>query len=217
MNQQQRGKQQGTRDRRQGRGHISSFDTLPEDADEALFWANQQLRDRAMPQTEILLTFNAMLADKGIKGVSKSAFSRYSVRKAIEERKQEAGRQIADIWIKRMPLGERNDSTIAAIEMLKFRILTMVADTDEPDLKLFGEAALALNRLSSTALREAEGQRRDKADEREESKLAQAEREKLEQAENAATAATVEQIASEAGLSAERVAAIRKGVLGLSA
>ena len=45
------------------------------------------LRERRMPQTEILRQFNARLADKGLKGVSKGTFSRYSVRLAIEMRK----------------------------------------------------------------------------------------------------------------------------------
>ena len=199
--------------RRAGRGKLSTIEMLPEAADEAIAWANQALRDRAMPQTEILRQFNAMLADHGIKGVSKGAFSRYSIRVAIEARKLEASRQMTDAILSRLAPGERSDSTIAATELLKFRILEMVTNEEEPDPKLLNIASLALSRMSMTALRETHGQRLDKADQREESKLAQAEREKREAAE---TADTVEKIASEAGLSADRVAAIRKGVLGLS-
>lgn len=208
---------QGERRRREGRGKLSTIEMLPEEADEAIAWANQALRDREMPQTEILRQFNAMLADHGIKGVSKGAFSRYSIRVAIEARKLEASRQMTDAILSRLAPGERSDSTIAATELLKFRILEMVTNEEEPDPKLLNIASLALSRMSMTALRETHGQRLDKADQREESKLEEDRiRAEREQREKADTAATVEQIASEAGLSAERVAAIRKGVLGLS-
>lgn len=204
------------KDRREGRGRLSSIDLLPEEAEEHIVWANAQLRDRAMPQNQILAEFNSRLADLGIGSISKGAFSRYSVRLAIETRKLEASRQITDAVLARMDPADRQDSTLAAIELLKFRILSMVMDEDEPDVKLLGQAALAVSRLSSTALREAEGQRKDKAEQREEDARARAAEAERAAAERAETAATVETIAREAGLSAEKVAAIRKGVLGLS-
>lgn len=197
-----------------GRGRLSSIETLPECCDEDIAWANAELRDRKMPQTEILRQFNARLADRGIKGVSVGAFSRYSVRVAIEMRKIAANREITNAVIARMPKGDRSDSTLAAIELVKFRLVELIMGEEEPDPKLLANASLALMRLSSTALREAEGQRRD-----DKAKQAKAERDKQieqEQAEAAQTADTVEKIATEAGLSADRVAAIRKGVLGLA-
>lgn len=202
------------RDRRQGRGHLSSFDMLPDEAEEALAWAAAALRDREMPQTEILRQFNAMLADKGIKGVSKSAFSRYSVRAAIEARKLEASRKIPEAVLSRLAPKERTDSTLAAIELLKYRILEQVTAEEDPNPKLLLNATLALQRLSTTALREAEGLRRESADQRE-----QDDRERQAVQDQAASEAADEatEIAREAGLSAEHIAAIRKGVLGLSA
>lgn len=201
--------------RRKGRGTLSSIERLPEVCDDDIAWANEELRERRMPQTEILRQFNARLADKGIKGVSKGAFSRYSVRVAVEMRKLNATRQITDAVLDRMPKGDRTDTTLAAIELVKFRIVQLVMDEDQPDPKLLGHAALTLQRLSATALREAEGQRRVEKDKRETE--AKQNEQQAASPEAIETADAVEKIATEAGLSAERVAAIRRGVLGLTA
>lgn len=202
--------------RRAGRGRLSSIEMLPEECDEDIAWANTELREKKMPQTEILRQFNARLADRGLKGISKGAFSRWSVRVAIEMRKLDASRQIMDVVLQRLEPGERSDSMIAATELLKYRILEQVMAEDEPDPKLLLNATLALQRLSATAAREAEVQRRDKRDQKAEAER-QAEQDKQAQADAEAQAAeTVAKIASEAGLNAERIAAIRKGVLGLA-
>lgn len=200
--------------RRNGRGQLSSIDVLPEEADEAIAWANAQLRERKMPQNEILRQFNSMLADHGIGAISRSAFSRHSVRLAVEMRKMEASRQIMDVVLGQLEPGERSDSMIAATELLKYRILEQVMAEEEPDPKLLLNATLALQRLSSTAAREAEVQRRDKREQREEDERT-AEQEAQAKAE-ADAAERVEKIASEAGLAADRIAAIRRGVLGLA-
>lgn len=129
-------------DRRDGRGRLSSIDMLPEECDEDIAWANAELRERKMPQTEILRQFNARLADKGQRGVSKGAFSRYSVRMAIETRKIDASRQITNAVLERLAPGERSDSMIAAVELLKHRIIEMVMGEDEPDPRALGHARL---------------------------------------------------------------------------
>lgn len=175
---------------REGRGWLSTIETLPEEADEHIAWANAQLREREMPQTEILREFNARLADLGIKGVSKSAFSRYSVRLAVELRKMDASRRITDEVLARMAPGDRSDAMIAATELLKVRVLEMVTAQEEPDPKLINIASLAMQRLSATALREAQGQRLDRKEEREAEAAAQETAEKVEEiAEEARTAA----------------------------
>lgn len=200
--------------RREGRGRLSTIDTLPEECDEDIAWANEQLRDRKMPGNEILRQFNARLADKGIKGVSKGAFSRYSLRLATEIRKMDATRQITDVILRRIPPGERSDGMIAATELLKYRILEMVMGEDEPDPKLLNVASLALQRLGSTAARQADVKRREKADQREEEARAAEQAAQAKAAEEAAE--NVARVATEAGLSAERVSALRRGVLGLA-
>lgn len=201
-------------DRREGRGRLSSIDMLPEEAEPDIIWANQALRERKMPQTEILKEFNGRLADRGIGAISKGAFSRYSVRASIEMRKMAASRQITDLVLAKLQPGERSDGMLAAIELVKHRILEMVMDAEEPDPKLLGAATLALQRLSSTAVREAQVKRIERKDRQEEVDRAAAEQKAAADAE---TAETVSRIASEAGLSSDAIAAIRKGVLGLSA
>lgn len=200
--------------RREGRGRLSTIDTLPEECDEDIAWANEQLRDRKMPGNEILRQFNARLADKGVKGVSKGAFSRYSLRLATEVRKMDATRQITDVILRRIPPGERSDGMIAATELLKYRILEMVMSEEEPDPKLLNVASLALQRLGSTAARQADVKRREKADQREEEARAAEQAAQAKAAEEAAE--SVAKIATEVGLSAERVRELRRGVLGLA-
>lgn len=202
-----------------GRGRLSSIDMLPEEAEPDVHWANQALRERKMPQTAILKEFNARLADRGIGPISEGAFSRYSVRASIEMRKLSASRQITDLVLAKLQPGERSDTMIAALELVKHRILEMVMDQEEPDPKLLGAATLALQRLSSTAVREAQVKRLERKDQQEEAAALAAEQKAAEQkaAEDAETADTVSRIASEAGLSADAIKAIRQGVLGLSA
>lgn len=206
------------RTRREGRGRLSTIDTLPEECDEDIAWANEALRDRKMPGNEILRQFNARLADKGQKSVSKGAFSRYSIRLATEVRKMEASRQITDVILARIPPGERSDGMIAATELLKYRILEMVMAEDEPDPKLLNMASLSLQRLGSTAARQIDVQRREKADQREEAaRAAQLAEQQAAQAKEAEQAAEdVARIATDVGLSAERVRELRRGVLGLA-
>ena len=201
-------------ERRRGRGYLSAIETLPEECDEDIAWAMAELRDRKMPQTEILRGFNARLADRGIKGISKSSFSRWSVRLAIESRKLQASRQIMDAVLGRIEMGERSDGMIAATELIKVRILEMVMSEETPDPKLLGDAALSLQRLSATAAREAEVQRRDRRDQAARD-AEQAERDRA-QAEAAEAAEAATRIGKEAGLSAERLAEMRRGLLKLA-
>ena len=82
-------------DRREGRGRLSSIDLLPDEATPDVIWALEQLRERKLPQNAILAEFNLRLADKGLEPVSKSAWSRYAVRKAIQFRKHDEARAVA--------------------------------------------------------------------------------------------------------------------------
>lgn len=201
--------------RRKGRGYLSEIERLPEECDEDIAWANEELRKRELPQTEILRQFNARLADRGIKGISRSAFGRYSMRVANELRRMEASRQLLDLVQSRLDdPASRSDSMIAATELVKARLVELVSQSDA-DPKLLVNATLALSRISATAAREAEMQRREKRDEQAEAER-QAAQEKQAQAD-AEAAERVEKIGSEAGLNAERIAAIRRGVLGLAA
>ena len=75
--------------RRAGRGMLSSIDRLPDSCRDDVAWMNGALRERRITQTEVLAQLNARLAAKGVKPISKGAFSRHSVRLAVQARKIE--------------------------------------------------------------------------------------------------------------------------------
>lgn len=198
--------------RKKGRGRLSAIDRLPDEASEAIAWANAELRARKLDQVDIHKQFNDMLAEHGIEPVTWSSFSRHSIRLADAVRKFEASRQISQALLAQYDGADRTETFVQTVEALKWRVMDLLAAEDDP--KLILNATLALQRLSATAAREAEAQRREKQEQQTEA-ARKAEQEKLAQAE-AEAAEKVEKIASEAGLNAERIAAIRKGVLGLA-
>lgn len=113
------------RRRRQGRGRLSTIDLLPEEADADIAWLNEELRDARRLQIELLDEFNARLADKGIGSISKSTFSRYSVRKATQFRQLDETRRISVELADMLGVDSADKMTIALSEMLKmaaFRI-----------------------------------------------------------------------------------------------
>lgn len=199
--------------KRSGRGKLSSIDLLPEVCDEHILWANTELSERRMPQTEILREFNARIADHGCKPISKGAFSRHSVRLAIELRKALATQQITNTILGQFDLTDRSASTIATAELVKNRIVQLVMGAESAsDLDING-LTLALNRLSTIARREQQTLAADDAAKADAERRAAEEQRKKEQE----AVRKVEKIATEAGLGADRIEAIRKGVLGLAA
>lgn len=186
-------------ERRQGRGWLSSLDQLPEEADADLAWAIEQLRDRTMPQTAIVGEFNKRLADRGIAGVSKSAFSRWAVRKSIQFRKLDEVRRITSEIVADLGTDGADQVTVAVAEMIKVAIYENL-EKGEVDSKSVMEMARALTSVVSA--QKASNELRKKLEER---AAAQIER----------AAEKAEKVATEAGLTAERAAQIRRDVLGL--
>jgi len=113
---------EGDQDRREGRGRLSSIDLLPDEAEEDIRWALDQLRARSIHQNLILDQFNARLASRGIKPVSKSAFSRWTVRKAIQFRRLDEVRTITNEIAAAMGSAGADESTVALAEMVKAQI-----------------------------------------------------------------------------------------------
>lgn len=185
-------------DRREGRGRLSSIDLLPEEAEPDIVWALDALRERAMPQTAILAEFNARLADRGIAGVSKSAFNRWSVRKAIQFRRLNEVRAITGEIVRDLGVDGADNVTIAVAESIKAAVYERLEGDNDP------KALMALGR----ALNSAVAAQKSSADLRA----------KIEARTNAqleAAAEKVESVGREAGLSEDRVAQIRRDVLGL--
>jgi hypothetical protein len=188
-----------TDDRREGRGRLSSIDLLPDDAEPDIIWALEQLRERAMPQNAIVDAFNSRLADRGIAGVSKSAFSRWSVRKAIQFRRLDEVRAITSDVVSGLGTDGADQVTVAVAEMLKVAIYEAL-ESGPPDPKSIMELSRALGSAVSAQKTSADHRR----------KLEDQVKVKVEQAADRAGDA-----AREAGLSVERAADLRRQVLGV--
>lgn len=117
-------------ERREGRGRLSSIDLLPDEAEPDLVWALEQLRERKLPQIEILAEFNARLAARGIEPVSKSAWSRYAVRKAIQFRSHDEARKMSAELVAQLGPEGADEVTIMVGEMLKLAMLTRLEDQE---------------------------------------------------------------------------------------
>jgi hypothetical protein len=82
-------------------------------------WALEQLRANKLPQTAILIEFNERLADRGIRAVSKSAWSRFAVRKAIQFRKLDEVQRMSAELVGSLGTEGPDQVTVAVAEMLK--------------------------------------------------------------------------------------------------
>lgn len=185
-------------DRREGRGRLSSIDLLPDEAVPDIVWALEALNERGMPQTAILAEFNARLADRGIGGVSKSAFNRWSVRKAIQFKRLNEVRAITGEIVRDLGVDGADNVTIAVAESIKAAVYERLEGDNDP------KALMALGR----ALNSAVAAQKSSADLRA----------KIEARTNAqieAAAEKVESVGREAGLGEERIAELRRDVLKL--
>lgn len=146
--------------RRTGRGRLSSIDTLPEEADADVEWVVEALRERKMHQNAILAEFNARLADRGIKAISKSAFNRYAVRKAVSFRKLDEVRRISNELVSVLDPDSLDDVTVATAEMIKLAAFQMLEDPDGLNSKNVMELSRALATAVSAQKGSAEHRRK---------------------------------------------------------
>lgn len=188
-----------SRERREGRGHLSTIDMLPEEAEEDVVWALEELRAKRLPQTTILEEFNLRLADRGIEAISKSAFNRFAVRKAIQFKKMDEVRRISSELVDSLGAEGPDEVTVAVAEMLKVAMYQILEDGElEP------KQVMELSR----ALQSAVGAQSKSDDYRR-----QLERRVAQQVEAAADRA--EQLVREAGLPGDTIAQIRREFLGV--
>lgn len=187
------------RQHREARGHLSSIDMLPDEAEEDIVWALEQLRERKLPQNTILMEFNERLADKGIAPISKSAWGRYAVRKAIQFRKLDEVQRIGGELVRSMDAEHPDQVTVAVAELIKVAVFE-VLENGNPTSKGIMEL--------SRALQSAVGAQKGSAEYRE--RLQKEARAELNRAADRAG-----KIATEAGLSAETVAQLRREFLGV--
>lgn len=132
---------------RKGRGRLSTLDMLPDDAQPDLLWLNQELRANTRPQIELLDIFNVRLAAHGLAPISKSTFSRYSVRKAVQFKELDAtmrmSRELADMLgtdsADKLTISLSNMLQVAAVKLIEAEGSNLAAK----DLMELGRAAQA--------------------------------------------------------------------------
>ena len=184
--------------RREGRGQLSSIDMLPEDAEPDIVWALEQLRERKLPQNAILMEFNERLADKGIEPISKSAWNRYAVRKAIQFRKLDQAQRMASELAQSMGTNEPDQMTIVVAEMLKVAAFQVLED-GEIKTKEIMELSRALQ--SAVGAQKSSAEYRKRLEEEVQAKLKKA-------------AEAVEDVGKRNGISAEALAEINRRLMG---
>lgn len=182
--------------RRTGRGRLSSIDLLPDEAQPDVEWALEELRARKLQQTEIFDTFVARLAEKDIEPPSRSAFNRYSVRKAIQFRQLDEARRISNELVAALGADGADDLTVAVSEMLKVTAMQML-EGGVHDPKGVMELARAIQAAVGAQ------------------KTSLEHRKKLEDRIMAKASKAIDAVAKEGGLSAERVSQLRREFLGV--
>jgi hypothetical protein len=185
--------------RKEGRGHLSSIDMLPDEAEGAIVWANEQLRDRKLPAGVILAEFNERLADLELPPISKSAWGRYAVRKAIQFRRLDEIQRMGSELARTMDAKAPDEVTIAVAEMLKVAAFEIL---EEGDLSTKGIMELSRALQSAVSAQKGSAEYRERL-------------EKEAKAERTKAADRAGKLAAEAGLSADTVAQLRREFLGV--
>lgn len=183
-------------DKQPGRGQLSSIDMLPEEADEDIVWALEQLRENRLPQNTILIEFNERLADKGMDPISKSAWNRYSLRKAKEFRKLDEARRMAGELNKLFDASSSDEITILIGELIKVGLQDVLMNHGELSPKGYMEAARALQSVVQSQ------------------KNSTDHRTRLQEEERQKNAELVSEIGRKAGLSKEALAEINSRLMG---
>ena len=123
------------RERRAGRGRLSSLELLPEEAQEDVTWARVELARTDRTQADILHDFNGRLIDKGIEPVSKSAFNRASIKLAAMSRRLTEARAVFEGLAPQFTAETVDEQTVVLGEMIKLLIFDLVqndGDTISP-------------------------------------------------------------------------------------
>lgn len=126
-----------------GRGHISSLDKIPEDGYPDVLWALDELNKRSRTQADILFELNDRLAILGYGPISKSSFNRKSVQIWRARRVHEEGIAIAQAMASEIDVKSTDDLDIILRELAKAMILRAFIALSQDD-----PSALAAMQLS---------------------------------------------------------------------
>lgn len=155
------------RKERQGRGRLSRLDMLPEEAQPDLVWLNQELRAGKRHQIELLDVFNGRLAALGIDPISKSAFSRYSVRKAMQFRDMDETLRMSSELVEMLGVDSADKMTMALSELLRVAAVKLIeteggnlAAKDLMELARANQAAVGAQKQSADYRRSLEDEHR---------------------------------------------------------
>lgn len=151
------------RSKRKGRGRLSSIEMLPEEADSDVAWALRELREERLPQTVILVGFNDRLVAKGLRPISKGAWSRFAVRKAIQFRRMDEVQRISGELVSQLGTDGPDQVTVMVAEMIKTAAFRMLEE-EELDTKDLKELSQALKGAVGAQKESAENRRKLEAD-----------------------------------------------------
>lgn len=190
-----------------GRGRLSSFDTLPTEADAIVAWAAGELADRDKTQTDIYAEFvtrcQALMAEhRGeleFRIPAFSSFNRFSLRQARLSRRLDQTREIVAVLAEKHDAKASDDLTIIAGEMIKSVVLHMLGDAAD------GIAPKQLKELAD-AFRSAQAAQN----------LSSARKTKETQALQAKLGEAVDAVAKAKGLTAETTEQIKSEILGVT-
>lgn len=188
---------EGKSDRRSGRGHLSSLDLLPEEAQEDVVWAVAELNKRARTQADILFEFNDRLGAKGIDAISRSAFNRASIRLAAMSARLNEARRIFEGLAPQFTPERVDENTIALGEFIKLLVFEL-AQSEGQEIGTKGAMELARAHLAVI-----QGQ-----------KISADRRVKLEERFKAEAGKALDRVAKTKGLSADAVRAMRAELFG---
>lgn len=183
---------------REGRGHLSTIDMLPDEAEAAIVWANDCLRERKLPAAVILAEFNERLADAGIDPISKSAWGRYAVRKAIQFRRLDEIQRMGSELSRTMDAKAPDEVTVAVAELLKVAAFEIL---EEGDVSTKGIMELSRALQSAVSAQKTSAEYRERLEKEVQSRLAEAAKEAGE-------------IGKRKGVSPEAIAEINRALMG---
>lgn len=191
-----------------GRGRLSSFDTLPTEAEGIVSWAACELADREKTQTDIYAEFvakcEALMAEH--RGELEfdipafSSFNRFSIRQARLSKRLTETREIVAVLAQKHDAKASDDLTIIAGEMIKSVVLHMLGDGADgvapKELKALADAFRAAQMAQNLS-----SDRRTKEDAKMTARMTEA----------------VDTVAKAAGMTKETAEKIKAEILGVQA
>ncbi|WP_319519648.1 DUF3486 family protein [uncultured Martelella sp.] len=165
---------------KRGRGRLSKIDLLPEECDDVVAWAAQELANRDRTQTDIYPEFrDKLLAIQGEYGVafdipSFTAFNRYSVKLAQMTRRLEQTREIARTISERMDAEASDELTLIAAEAIKTLVFELLTAGGESGVDPKGAMQLANALRAATQAQGVSTSRRHKVEAEFKAKVGQA-------------------------------------------